>query len=236
MQTAMPNFFDEPTMQLYLIRHAESDNNAKPTHERVEDPGLTMIGDMQAQHLSLWLKTLDIDSLITSPFLRTLRTTKAILDIAPQPVCVWHDVFERGGCFRGHGPNAIEGGPGLGRGAIASVLGHECIIDKGISDEGWWAGKPRETDEMAFHRAALVHARLIKTFGGTDQTVVVITHADFKRILLKELLGKQIEIGSVGLLNNTGVSRLCYVGKRWRLDWLNAMTHLPARLITGKEH
>ena len=29
-------------MQLYLIRHAESENNAKPVYERVEDPAMSL--------------------------------------------------------------------------------------------------------------------------------------------------------------------------------------------------
>ena len=32
-------------MQLYLIRHAESENNAKPVHHRIEDPPITESAD-----------------------------------------------------------------------------------------------------------------------------------------------------------------------------------------------
>ena len=38
-------------MRLYLIRHAQSENNARPEHERVEDPGLTELGARQIDHL-----------------------------------------------------------------------------------------------------------------------------------------------------------------------------------------
>ena len=31
-------------MRLFLIRHAQSENNAKPDHLRIEDPGLTELG------------------------------------------------------------------------------------------------------------------------------------------------------------------------------------------------
>ena len=36
-------------MQLYLIRHAESENNARPEHDRVEDPSITTLGRRQAE-------------------------------------------------------------------------------------------------------------------------------------------------------------------------------------------
>ena len=105
-------------MQLYLIRHAESENNARPGHLRVEDPAITAVGRLQAQQLANWTRTLKIDALITSPFLRTLQTTQAVLDAEALPVSVWHTVFERGGCYRGYGDDACEGGPGLGRSEI----------------------------------------------------------------------------------------------------------------------
>ena len=35
-------------MELYLIRHAQSQNNALPEEQRVEDPGLTELGNQQA--------------------------------------------------------------------------------------------------------------------------------------------------------------------------------------------
>jgi 2,3-bisphosphoglycerate-dependent phosphoglycerate mutase len=52
-------------MQLYLIRHAESTNNAKPPRQRVEDPPITELGESQATHLAKWTSTTEIDTLIT---------------------------------------------------------------------------------------------------------------------------------------------------------------------------
>ncbi len=84
-------------MQLYLIRHAESENNARPGHLRVEDPAITATGQLQAKHLAQWLTTLRFDLLVTSPFLRTLQTTRAVLEQSRCTTEIWHDVFERGG-------------------------------------------------------------------------------------------------------------------------------------------
>ncbi len=225
-------------MQLYLIRHAESENNARPPHLRVEDPAITAIGRLQCECLASWIKTLSIDHLITSPFLRTLQTTRYVTDINPTDVQIWHDVFERGGCFRGHGPDATEGGIGLGR---TDVIRHvvaepnRCVVDPTIDESGWWGGKARETDQEAETRAIKVVKRFAATFGSSGQTVVAIIHADFKRALMAEMLGGTADPTIFGALRNTGITKLDFDGDRWMIDWFNSVSHLPAELVTGNE-
>lgn len=225
-------------MQLYLIRHAESENNARPLHQRVEDPGITAVGRLQADYLALWTRTMRIDTLITSPFLRTLQTTRAIVNTTPQRVHVWHNVYERGGCYRGHGPGACEGRPGLGRHDIlrhATEKPDNCLIDATIDDSGWWGGRPREQDHEVEARAKVVAARLIETFGARGETVVAVIHAEFKRFLMAELLRDFVDAHQLGPMRNTGISKINYDGHRWQFDWFNSVSHLPSRLITGHD-
>ena len=237
-------------MHLYIIRHAQSANNAKPIHQRVEDPPITSVGQLQAKQLAAWAKTLRIDALITSPFRRTLQTTKHIVDIQPRSVEVWHDVYECGGCFRGYGDNT-SGGIGLGRTAIAETLGMpesktietqencECTIDKTIDESGWWGEQDRETDEHARSRAKQVVDRLVETYATASTkplNVVLVTHADFKRLMLAAILPDVISPRRIGPLRNAGISRLNLQDQRWELDWLNSVTHLPNKLITGSEY
>ena len=225
-------------MQLFLIRHAESENNARPLHQRVEDPAITAVGRMQADHLAKWTRTMRIDTLITSPFLRTLQTTRAIVDATPQEVQVWHDVFERGGCYRGFGPHAMEGGPGLGRTDIlrhATSNPQHCIVDASIEESGWWGSRPREMDHEVEARAQVVANRLTETFGATGKVVVAVVHAEFKRWLLAELFRGFIDAHQLGPMRNTGITKVNYDGKSWQFDWFNSVTHMPSRLITGHE-
>lgn len=243
-------------MQLYLIRHAESGNNARPTYDRIEDPSITRVGRMQAEHLGEWLKTVRIDALITSPFRRTLETTYSALQARSRDVLVWDSVFERGGCYRGWNSTNVAGADGLGRTAIVNELskvGGTIEVDDSITESGWWNSRPRETDEEVLERTRLVADRLVREFATNDSSsnaadkkpndgsgvgpvVVMITHADFKRLLLSRLLGGQANALKFGPLRNTGVTRLNYGGGIWQLDVLNSITHLPERLITGKEH
>ncbi|MEL6110628.1 MAG: histidine phosphatase family protein [Planctomycetota bacterium] len=225
-------------MELYLIRHAESENNARPSYERVEDPPITAVGRLQAEQLASWLSTLRADALITSPFLRTLETVRPVLAKSDHSLRVWHNVFERGGCYRGWKASNFQGAMGLGRGDVLRMLGphaEQTELDPTIDESGWWGGKPRETDDEAVRRAKEVCERLCGTFQD-QQRVLLLIHADLKRLLLSEMLCDSIDVMSLGPIRNVGITKVNRLGDRWQLDYFNSVTHLPAKLITGNEH
>ena len=231
---------------VYLIRHAESENNARPVYERVSDPAITQRGRLQTEHLAQWMKTLSLDLLVTSPFRRTLQTAKGILNLRDRSVEVWHDIFESGGCYHGHHEANFRGADGFNKDQIESLL-HDgstagsasatknIVIDQEIGSTGWWNGRDRETPEQSLTRAMRVADRLTETFSGSGQAVALVIHADFKRELLRVLLKDVLDLDLVGPIANTSVTELS-LGSRWQLATLNSVTHLPPRLITGREH
>ena len=221
-------------MRLYLIRHAESQNNAQPERYRVEDPPLSERGSQQAEQLGRWLEDFSVDHFITSPFLRTLHTTRAILQYRDLDVHVWHNIFEQGGCFRGYGPETTEGGPGLGPTSILAELAitpERCHIDPSIDDRGWWFGRRRETAEEAVLRVKETVARFENAFGNQQISVIAIVHADFKRLFLTEILAPHFDASLLGGIRNTAITKVDFDGKSWQLDWFNSISHLPAQLI-----
>ncbi len=221
-------------MKLYLIRHAESANNARAEHLREEDPPISPQGQLQADHLARWMEALEPDVLITSPFLRTLQTTRPIIERNPQTVFVWHDVFERGGCYSGFGHSAV-GAAGMGRAAIEGFFGEcKCVVDDTIGEQGWWFGRNRETDSEAECRVDSLADRIVDQFGGSGKVVAIVMHADIKRLLLRRLL-TQINVDSLGPLLNVGVTRLSLDGETWTLDWFNSVSHLPVNLIADRD-
>lgn len=225
-------------MKLYLIRHAESENNAAPTYRRVEDPSLTAIGRLQAEYLAKWLRTLRADVFITSPFRRTLETATAILQEVPWQLRIWHNVFERGGCFRGFDESSWEGAPGLGKSGIERLLGdfrQRCRIDDTISEQGWWHQRNKESDPEAVERASQVCSRLEEEFSETE-TVVLLIHADLKRLMMDRMLGGEVDVTKLGNLRNVGITRFNRTHDGWQLDYFNSVSHLPSKLITGNEH
>ena len=225
-------------MELYLIRHAESGNNAVPTYQRVEDPAITSVGRLQANHLAQWIATLRADVLITSPFLRTIQTVLPVLNTTRLKLDIWHDVFERGGCFRGFNESNFAGAQGLGRSQILRTLGDHaprCELDETIEESGWWGEKDRETDAEAELRAKAVCERLLGAF--TDgQVVLLLIHADLKRLMLAEMMQGQVDVARLGPMRNAGITMVNRIDGDWQLDNYNSVTHLPARLITGNAH
>lgn len=231
-----------------LIRHAESENNARPIYERVCDPRITQRGRLQTQHLADWMKTLAIDLVVTSPFQRTLQTAKGILVARRRRTEVWHDIFETGGCYHGHDPATFVGAEGFSRIEVAQLLDSDnqatqadqwLTMDPEIGAAGWWANRPREEPHQTQARAVQVSKRLVETFAGTGLHIALIIHADFKRELLRVILRDILNLDAVGPIANTSVTELQFSGTpengRWRLGYLNSVTHLPPRLITGRE-
>lgn len=225
-------------MQLYLIRHAESENNAKPAYQRNEDPSLTAIGRMQADLLAKWVSTLKFDVLITSPVLRAVQTTRFIVDATGQHVHVWDCLFEQGGIYPGFGPQATKGGKGLSRSeVIRHVCGDPsaCTLDESLIESGWWGGRDRETPSEMQHRGSLVIERLIDSFAATNKIVLAVIHADFKRELLEQMIDWPSDPSGSGSLRNTSITKLDYRQPCWHLDWFNSVSHLPAKMITSVE-
>lgn len=220
-------------MHLYLIRHAESENNARPDHERVEDPSITERGVLQADSLADWMATHPMDMLVSSPFRRALQTAAPVALRTSSKVEVWCDIYERGGCYSGWLESDRRGALGLGQRDILQLI-PRAELETEISDNGWWGGRPREQDDEAQLRAVAVRHKLESRFGETQARIAVITHAEFQRMLLEQLLtGQNIDVAQFGPICNAGLTYLDFVAGTWRLQWLNAVTHIPSPLITG---
>lgn len=220
-------------MHLYLIRHAESENNARPDHQRVDDPAITERGVQQANHLADWLATHPMDILVTSPFRRALQTAAPAALRGNTPVEVWCDIYERGGCYSGWQESEMRGALGLGHQEILRLI-PKAELDAEIASDGWWGGRPRENDDEAELRAAAVRKKLENRFGDSQLQIAVITHAEFQRMLLGKLLAEQnIDVARLGPICNAGVTYLNFNSGHWQLQWLNAVTHIASPLITG---
>ena len=152
-------------MDLYIIRHAQSTNNALPAEvelrERVCDPLLTELGYRQADHLAEHLATgrdgwseaasadpeaggrpsaapYGITHLVCSPMKRTLLTAQPVsqaLGLRPE---IWLDIHEHGGIYLDHGePAGKVGYPGITRPEVLAQF-HGYRAPEGLTDRGWW--------------------------------------------------------------------------------------------------
>lgn len=213
-------------MQLYLIRHAQSQNNALPEEDRVEDPGLTELGQQQAEHLGEWISTLKLTRLITSPFRRTLLTTEPIRRATSLIPEVRIDLHEQGGCYSGHDFTTKLGRPGMTRREIeAEFLGYRVADD--IDGAGWWQSKPYETWEDARIRAARLLEATCREFAHTDERVAYVMHADIKRLFLSRLHTDPLEVPC-----NTSVTEIEFTEDSIALRKFNRIEHLPIHMVT----
>ncbi|MFT5365709.1 MAG: broad specificity phosphatase PhoE [Candidatus Latescibacterota bacterium] len=227
-------------MELYLIRHGQSQNNAWGDNDnRVADPTLTDIGHEQAQRVADHVRDVDqlgvevgtgygFDRLFCSAMLRTLQTTAPITQALGLTAEIWLDWHEEGGIWleTDEGPKGFSG---LTRGEIESQFPGYKIPDE-VTTDGWW-NRPRETvDEMA-ERAKRVAAVLEDQFVGQDIRIACVTHGAFANVLIQTLVSGGILPGVYFGHYNTGISQIDFVDMV-RPRFLNRVEHLPVHLRT----
>jgi 2,3-bisphosphoglycerate-dependent phosphoglycerate mutase len=214
--------------RVLLIRHAQSQNNSLPESQRVCDPGLTCLGYRQAAATANVLAIHSIANLFCSPFLRSLETTRLIAEATGLRPEIRSDLFEQGGCYSGYLPGEEKGEPGMGRTQLATRY-EGWQIDPHITESGWW-GRPYESEEEARRRAHSVGNWLEQKVARPDakQSALVI-HADFKRLLLLQLLGLSDTdpvIQRFGPLLNAGITIVEFTHRSWLLNTYNSHSHL----------
>lgn len=242
-------------MDLYIIRHAQSTNNALPDErDRVCDPHLTEIGRRQAELLADHLATArdlhpqptrawntppganghggyGIQRLYTSPMRRALQTAWPVgqaLGVQPE---VWLDIHEHGGIWLDHGEGVgIRGYGGITRQELAAEFPGYAMSAE-ITDAGWWHGS-HEALAAAEARAARVAATL-RDWGQRDEKIAIITHGAFATFLLRALLGEPTAQPVFYHLDNTSISLVRFrQNNELSVRYLNRLDHLPAELVT----
>lgn len=213
-------------MDLFLIRHAQSLNNARPEAERVEDPPLTDLGRRQATCLAEQIPTLGLTQIVVSPFLRTLETVEFLWHVARLAPQVEVSLHEVGGCVRGPEPSAMVGRPGMTRAAIEQRF-PDYVVESRIDAQGWWRSQSYETPAQAKVRARELLADTQRRFAHTAERVAYVMHADIEMLLLACLTATEIEVPF-----NTSITHVVVTPEVTRLDDFNDVRHLPTELQT----
>ena len=238
-------------MRLYVIRHAQSTNNALADQRyRVSDPPLTETGHRQAEILAEHLargngrftpstnpagdagKGYGITRLYCSPMRRALQTARPIsqaLGLNPE---IWIELHEYGGIWLDHGDGTgIRGGPGMARGEIEAEL-PGCVIPKGVTERGWWHGAQEEPEPFLARAAWVVDT--LHAWVERDEQVAIVTHGAFIDGLLNALL-KVARVQPVYYHHdNTGITLIDFRRNgRLSIRFLNRLDHLPPEMITS---
>lgn len=218
-------------MDLYLIRHAQSTNQAlNDRRETIFDPPLTELGERQAIHLAEFLSSgkerlpysdPGIDSLVSSPMWRALQTTRPMSDVLELAPTVWLDVHEQ--------VDATEPHPGSTRDKIKAEF-PDYRLPEEITEQGWW-NRADESRSECMERAIRVAQRLWER-RASDESVAIVSHARFLDSLLKAFFHQLPGYDLWYHHFNTAVSRLDLGGERLDVLYLNRVDHLPLALVS----
>jgi 2,3-bisphosphoglycerate-dependent phosphoglycerate mutase len=196
-------------MQLYFIRHAQSENNALwdqtgDNKGRSDDPSLTDAGYRQAQILADFLAQagpgappdawdpqnaagFGFTHVYTSLMLRAVITGVVIARALDLPPVAWPDWHEGGGIYLDDEETGEPVGlPGRNRADFETHY-PELILPEQLDECGWW-NRPFETRPQRRERARRVLAELWQRHGGTHDRVAVVSHGAFYNYFLGALL------------------------------------------------
>lgn len=197
-------------MQLYYIRHAQSQNNALYDQSgsysgRNEDPELTPLGLQQAQLLAQFLagrqnggapdggdlqngRGFGLTHLYTSPMVRAAQTGTLVSQALGLPLEAWPDLHEGGGIFLDDPVTGVPTGlPGKNRFELQARF-PDLRLPESIGEAGWWS-KPFEGRPERRARAQRVLSGLLERHGATDHRVAFFSHGGFYNHLIAALTG-----------------------------------------------
>lgn len=213
-------------MDLYLIRHAQSQNNALPEHQRVADPGLTELGHEQAARLAERVRGLRLTRIISSPFRRALQTAEHLrraTGLVPEVRIALH---ETGGCMDGVIPATMVGQPGLSRKEILAEF-PDYQIEARIDGEGWWRSQPYETNYQARRRAAQLLTDTRAEFAQSRERVAYVMHGDFQLLFIRRFHSIPLVLAL-----NSSITHVQVSPEQTELIDFNSVAHLTDGMVS----
>ncbi|MEM7335142.1 MAG: histidine phosphatase family protein [Chloroflexota bacterium] len=247
-------------MELYIIRHAQSQNNeiwARTGAEvgRFPDPELTEVGLRQADcvgqrfaeentavtHAQPMMHNrhgYPLTHLYASLQTRAVQTGTAISKAIGLPLVAWEDIHEWGGIYEIDEATKVHTGlPGPNR-AYFEARFPDFVLPDYLGDEGWWS-RPHEERDVTVTRVRRFLGDLIDRHGDTEDRVGLVTHGGFSAVLLSMLNNSFTENNELDqekqvwfTHHNTAVSRINFGKDHYQFVYLNSVTHLPNELIT----
>ena len=199
--------------EIYVIRHVEAEGNLYRMMQGRWDGGVTTLGSMQRDALSLRFKDIKIDALYSSPLYRARFTATAITR--------FHELDIR------IDPRLSE----IDSGHWEAIPFGNLIMEDGEQFNNFLK-KPEEFKvegaETFYDVQKRAMAALIEIAEKHEgQTVAITSHGVAIRCALTGVLGLRLnDIETVPIFNNTGVARLFYENGRFTAEYINDDSHL----------
>ncbi|MHB1448294.1 MAG: histidine phosphatase family protein, partial [Bellilinea sp.] len=186
-------------MQLYFIRHAQSENNQKWSDSgsslgRFADPGITNLGLRQSQSLAEFIVNrqlvipvspydeinadgIGVTHIYTSLMARAVLTANTVAEKIDLPLVGLEDAHEGGGIYlEDEETGELNGQPGKTPEELLALS--DRLVLPELNPNGWW-NRPFEVREERVARARRLLAALLKQHGGTGDRIALFSHAAF---------------------------------------------------------
>jgi 2,3-bisphosphoglycerate-dependent phosphoglycerate mutase len=248
-------------VQLVLVRHGQSSNNAlyaeavaaeraantavrraaadlRYLRGRVADPPLSALGVRQAQTLGAAFRSggapFTPTHLYASPTMRAVQTVSPLAEATSLRVVLHPDAYEVGGV---HLFDPQTGTRQARPGATFQELRERCPVIEttpGLfpaSDQPWSGGLETH-DEQALPRAQRLLTAL-RAAHGHDDVVLLVSHQHFSQFVIAAVLGYAAPPGQRFRIDNTGHLSFRLDDGPGRIDWVNRVDHLDPADITN---
>lgn len=248
-------------MKLYLIRHAESPNNAIYSNTgnmrgSVPDPGLTERGHQQAQLLAKHLadpqaepqqhpwsakeggqQGFGLTHLYCSLMTRSILTAQYVAKACRLPLFAHADMFEKGGIYELSADGTKIGLAGPDRNHFSERF-PDLELPATLGHGGWY-NRPAETEDLFLRRSKQVALDIERRHADTDDCVAMVVHGDLIDQFINELTGARRRPENYSnhwvanwAFHNTSITRIDYVSGSRVIVYTNRLQHLAAELVT----
>ncbi len=210
-------------MLITLVRHGQSEANAGLTEHL--DSALTALGRQQAEMTAEYLSRTGLTRAYVSPLRRALQTIAPFCGLTKLRAEVYADICEY---FNAKWPG-YRHFPGLTPEEIASQFPFAYFGETFPCSAGWWP-QELENDALMYARAQRVRDALISLHGGSDERILIVSHAETVGRLTEAFLRVPAVTEEPPFSDNCGVTRLHVFDPNQPAELLaqNDTTHLAA--------
>ena len=247
-------------MQLYFIRHGQSQNNAHwqdPGYTESPDPDLTDLGREQALCLAEYLhknqplsapnhenalnrRGYGLTHLYCSLMSRAVDTAAPTARVLGIPWSAWPEIHEEGGIYSRGDKTNLSGLPGKPRSYFEKNF-PELVLPASLDESGWY-NRPFETEPERQPRADQFLLDLLARHGDQEgqpeDHVAIVSHGGFFMRFLSAMLQLPWRQAAAGMkswfgIYNGSISRFDFTHGDLTVCYINRLDHLPDHLITG---